>query len=381
MRKQRIVVFLWVAITSMAGSLRAEEPVDDKEQVRQVAAWIEQLGHKRFVVRERATKRLTDLGVPAMGQLRLASRSANREVRFRSQTILNSIQQADFEQRVSLFAEGRGSELPTPLPGWTAFREKFGDTPESRSLFVLMQKQERRLMEAFGRNPGSAARLLNQRFRLVQDHAARSESQPSVGSIAALLLVVGHDGVTVNSVSNQYIMNYLFSQTFKVEMNGTSGSKRDLLKGLLGPFVAQADGDNLHQVMALALEYGLKESLSPARRILTTTSSRRSFVLPGAIFAVARFGGKEDIRLLDGLLDDRTAYTRSALGDQQTQICDLALAAAIHLSKREYRDFGFHNVRTDAKTVFVAESVGFRSSEDRDEAIQTWRAVQAKAAE
>src|SRR5689334_1539887 len=91
----------WILVAAAASALgptHAAEPTPtrdgakpeqaSREEVRQL---VDQLGDKKFAVRERATKRLIEIGQPALPAVREALRSNELEVRTRARRIADEI--------------------------------------------------------------------------------------------------------------------------------------------------------------------------------------------------------------------------------------------------------------------------------------------------
>lgn len=66
-------------------------PVDEK-LLNEIKERVRQLGHDDFSVREEATKRLIEIGRPAMAAIRGAARSDDAEIRMRARRILDRIE-------------------------------------------------------------------------------------------------------------------------------------------------------------------------------------------------------------------------------------------------------------------------------------------------
>src|SRR5262245_51218218 len=69
----------------------AKQKVDEKlqEKIKELVA---QLGHDDFSVREEATKKLAEIGRPAVPAVREAAKSNDAEVRMRARRILDKIE-------------------------------------------------------------------------------------------------------------------------------------------------------------------------------------------------------------------------------------------------------------------------------------------------
>jgi hypothetical protein len=63
----------------------------NRKQNDEIARWVRELGNARFEVREKASKRLAEIGEPALPALREAAKSEDPEVRARAQRLIEQI--------------------------------------------------------------------------------------------------------------------------------------------------------------------------------------------------------------------------------------------------------------------------------------------------
>ncbi len=85
-------LILALAVGLLPGLTALPLAAGDKPDAGQVARWIDRLGSARYVERERASKALEAVGVPALAALRKAARSADLEVRRRAEVLVDRIE-------------------------------------------------------------------------------------------------------------------------------------------------------------------------------------------------------------------------------------------------------------------------------------------------
>src|SRR6266702_7953238 len=91
-----------------------------------IAGLVRDLGAGSFIVRQRATRELTDLGIVARDALQAACHDPDAEVRVRARTILATVSESDFRIRLEAFAADYDGRQKVTLPGWEVFEASFG---------------------------------------------------------------------------------------------------------------------------------------------------------------------------------------------------------------------------------------------------------------
>jgi hypothetical protein len=374
----------WMFVAVGMASAADAPPKTDAEQL------VEQLGDVEFGVRERATNQLVALGLPALDALRAGAEHPDREIRYRSQRILAIVQDLDFESRLEAFIADRDSERDYDLPGWKKYRSFVGDNESVRELFVEMQRAEPELLRAVEQGPKATTDLLNKRVQQIQESMQlhRNQLVVNLGTITSLLFAALEENVAVAAQPSQLIANFLYQPSFNNAVQG-GGGRPLLLRQMLGEWIRRRTNDlDGYQSMMLALRYDVKEGLVPAERALRQAESQinqpsNAHLRQYGILTVARFGGPENLSILEPLLEDKTNYggqIRINNVNYRTQIRDIALAALVKLSGQDLADYGFARVQMHPQYVFNASTLAFADDEKRDEAIQRWRDYRLKAA-
>lgn len=342
------------------------------------AVLVRQLGDKSYLTRQRAQRRLQEIGVPAKVALQAALNDSDAEIRFRARQALEHVLNLDFQQKLETFLAASTDCEDDCLPGWQRFRELLGQGHAARRLFVEMQRAERDLLEAAQAQPASAGELLELRCQQIQyemQSADSSDEQPlSVGSIAALLFVAGKPDVTISTQAASYLNNFSNQPSFHAALS--SGTLVEPLRGLLSVWVGRHFDDTMvaYQNFLLAMRYDLKAAIEPAAELAARKeipAQQRS----SAILALGKLGDKRQLPALQSLLDDTSEFTVHGRDGQEvrTQIRDVALAVMVHLSGQNLRDYGFDHFSLHPTWLFNPATLGFKSIEAREQALEKWR--------
>lgn len=353
---------------------------DDQDRARHVEELVRQLGDKTFSVRQRAQRELIEVGLPAKSSLEIASTSNDAELRRRAKQALAEILDADFWLRLEAFLADDASDDGHGLPGWLRYRDLAGGGPQARRLFGDMQRAEGELLQAADENPKRAGDLLEARCTHISQ-SLEPDSQlhraPLVppATLAALLLVAADPDVPISTETGRCL--YQFCRERALEQAVLARDAGDILRRLLVNWIERplaADSSVAYWNMVLGMENEIKESLSPAITLLAA-GAVPAHLMQYAILAVGKFGGVEQLPLLEPLLDDTRSIAFPNRGRQEldAQVRDVALAALVHLSGQKLVDYGFSHVRTHPSYLFIADSLGFSDPAQRDRALQIWR--------
>ena len=113
----------------------------EKKIFGEIDVMIEGLGSDDFLVRQRASEQLLEVGSLAIAPLRAAKNAADQEVRYRANDILKQLLDTDFEQRAKRFlAMDPESNNDCGFQHWQTFSQFAGTTSESRSLLLSIHK-------------------------------------------------------------------------------------------------------------------------------------------------------------------------------------------------------------------------------------------------
>lgn len=378
-RPALLCAFSLLAVWQVSGrGLAVEVPADevaaDAEEA-EARELVRQLGADSFAAREKAARRLAEIGIAARGPLTAALEDVDAEVRVRARRILDYVLERDFQARLRAFSADTDGSRGYDLPGWDRYRQLIGDDAIARQLFVDMQRSESLLIEAAIATPQSAGKLLDARLQALRADSfiedALFEQPRSAGQAAALLFVGGDEGVPLSEASCDYIGAFVRQQSFRQQASSPSRFQAPLRK-LLGRWVGRyfGPGRAINQTnLFLAVEYNLPEGLSLAAA-MTADPALDVHLRPYAILAVARFGGDDEIELLAPLLEDATLLQQ--VDDRQSEVRDVALAGLLYLTDQRPGDYGLA-LEKDELLSYDPVRFGYADAEERDQALGRWR--------
>ncbi len=372
-----------LAGTALAGSpdpKSLEVPADELARAREL---VQQLGSDQFTTREKAEQELAKMGRLARPVLlEAANTDPNQEVRARCSSLLPKATALDLRARIDVFLADTEGKYEHDLPGWHEFRNVlreewslFGyDVWSARSLdkpartvfaeMIAAPENRQILMAASGSKTELASiatarrqELYSQKFpravviggRVVQPNS-NLRRDPTLDDIATLLFV--------ESLVPSRLVPRTSSIASLINASGFTNAARDtddrgrVLRALASAWIdSRRDPIDMYQTMTIASNLGLTEQgCRVALRLLTTNGVVGSY-RGMAASNLANMGTRDHIPLLDKALDDSTvAYTirENAVGKainerpiHDVQVRDMALAAAIGLSKQKLEDYGF----------------------------------------
>ncbi len=375
----RLLVLLTMAAAVPAVALEAAD--DARALHEQAVQWVEQLGGDSFRQRQRAERELTLLGLPAKAALLDGLKSGDAEVRDRCRRLLVVVLEQDYQARVDAFAADTQGRADHQLPGWNRYRALVGEAVGARQLFVEMQRTESKLLESAAADPDAGSDVLLSRCEDLQQSASRQldvNGQPlTLGSIATAFFIGSDPRVPINDRIASYLYNFSYQPALQTAMR--SPPRAEPLKRILGAWVARTAGsNNAYPGMVLAIQYDLREGLDPALGLIKQTGGPPHF-LQFAILVIGRFGGKQHLPLLEPMLENANPLVTQNVAGQQLrcEVRDVALAALVHLSQQDFKEYGFAHLRKSSNTLFDTNSIGFATDDARKEAIRKWKAWSA----
>jgi hypothetical protein len=357
---------------STAGPPKHAEPHELEVEIQRC---IEQLGHVEFTRRETATQRLQEIGLPAVGALERGRHHVDREIRYRCERLVTRIRVEQRRRRLQAFVSYQDSDSYVDLPGWHRFCEVVGDNGRSRSLFAKMLDSEWDLL-ALGDHPSEVSEALAQRCTGLEQARTQFRQIPTLPTVAALLLLAGDEDVELPDQigTTLYVLcSQVPSFRQSLEM---SGKHTAVIRGLVGRWIRREDATRSgYYCLTLAMRHNLTEGVGLARRVLAQEDVPIHY-REYAILTIAKLGNAQDLPTLQALLEDRSVCrTRKDARSNvtmQTEARDIALAAIIHLSGEDPKQFGFAQLRTNPLYVFVTTTIGFASERERLATRQKW---------
>jgi hypothetical protein len=365
---------MWVS-GIVAWPLSAEEPRQPTvNEASEIAKLVENLGAGAFVVRERATNRLLQIGPGVLPAVRKLTDDPDREVSDRARRIVEQVNRQDRPRRLAVFLAGSDDDQESPLPGWESLRDIAGDNPASRRLLAETLQTEWDFLERLRNHTFESALLITHRSTELQRISSRYRQPIPTSQVVALLLCALERDVALPDQTALHV----FSVLNQPQLSGPQYWHDPAFRQLVGAFITRTTGSSsLYQGLHFALRHELPEGLVAAERALDDETCL-PHVRQLAILTVARFGDQRHVEKLQTLLNDSHVFTSRAAAAQEAQrlecqVRDLALAALVHLVGKDPREFGFKHLQLHAQWVFDPTTVGFLSQEERMAAIRKWR--------
>ncbi len=350
----------------------AADVPDDATIKRLVAS----LGDDQFQVREQATRELLKAGPRAMVYLEDGARNIDREVRYRCQRILLLVRKMELENRLERFKNGTDEGEP-PLPGWESLQKQLGDSPGIKNLFVDMYRAESDFLAAAAKGGRQAAEALSTRVGEIQNMLQMHSTEPPIGSILAILFVAVESASDNNQGTAQNIFNLCYQQSFRAAITG--GPHRDSVRKLLGAWIRRGEDFQAYQGIMLAMQYEMKDALPPAERLLKNANIQ-GHMKQYALVAIAKFGDDSHIPLLEGALsDDKPIGTWQVNNvNINTQLRDVALASLVHITKQDFKAYGFDRIQLTQPYLFNPITAGFADNNLRTKALDKWKTYRSQ---
>jgi len=360
-----------IASVPLLAGMSSSQDVSSSRPGERASLLVSQLGDDRFAIRERATSQLIALGVSARAALEQGLASTDREIRYRSRTVLVIIRDLDFQQRLKDFAEASDVNRDYGLPGWRQFRELVGESRAAKPLFVGMYRAEAELMRVADKRPKEVGAAVDRRCLELRQSVQLLGIRNSTNSVAALLFLVGNKDVPLYRPTNSTL--YFFCQQGDVAQAARSGPSRVALHKMLARWLLREQNVPLRDAMMLAMQHDIQEILPRARRTVRDPAVK-AYERQYAILTIAKFGNQADVPELENLLDDPVVCAELRRRDVtvSVQIRDIALAALLHLDKRDFAEFAYPWLLRQPPYVFNPSTLGFENDVQRQIALGKW---------
>lgn len=351
-----------MGLYALTDSLRA----DEKPLTPQIA--MERLGARSFSQRIAAEAVLLESGPRVLPLLESGLKHSNPEVRLRIESLIVRVSKSQMGAVISEFM-APGSK--TTLPGWDVVAEIVGDRSETRTVYGQLLKGDPALTAALFRPESVETELRRRGFP-----GMPRGREFSVASPLALLILLTHPDANHPDETVQSISNLLRSLVNRVE-----NSPEDQMNlALVAYWVAQPAPRVAQQRFDLAYRLGLPEAIHPAIELIE--HPRRQFQVYEPFAIVARYGGAEEMAILEKLLTDTTELSASRgendVVTSTTELRDFALVTLIEMTKQDPAEYNLKPFRRDHEGQLRNLTVGFESATARKEAFDKWRAWSSK---
>ncbi|MCA9184646.1 MAG: hypothetical protein KDA99_03475, partial [Planctomycetales bacterium] len=329
-----ITMTLTVTVISGQPTLASDAP--------DYAQHVAQLGHSEFLQRELASQTLTEIGTAALPALSEGATSLDREIRMRSQRLIEIIRAADRTEKLRAFLQHDKSVNEDSLTAWNEFREVVGGDEPARLLYAKMAEHEYRLLEASSEQPAEIVAALAIRCKQLEANSRQPSEVFRPESIAALLFVAGQPGLTLTD--NAGLSIYRLSTqhpTFRQYQEHPNAEEQAYLK-LLGRWIAATDDASTMQPrLAIAAKLRLDSAIPLALKMLEQENLPPR-VRQSAVLTIAKLGTADHVPVLERQFEDHSVASRVTHVKTKKiiscEIRDAALLAVLHLSNQSLED-------------------------------------------
>ena len=135
-----VVLFAGVSL-ALSGRSYGQNSTDQTNQAgsADVAALVKNLSHEDYLLRQKSSEQLLEIGSASIGPLKEAAKSFDEELRYRVNDLLKELVANEVKQRVERFLESpEDSAENFGFEDWPAFSQVVGDTENARKLLVAI---------------------------------------------------------------------------------------------------------------------------------------------------------------------------------------------------------------------------------------------------
>jgi hypothetical protein len=365
---KRIFRAMCILLTFLAPALQAQTgPILSPQEL------VQRLGNESFAVREDAFQRLRQLGQTCEQELREGAKSANPEIRLRSQELLTLLSRSNLETRIQQFLQPPSSSSAASLPGWQSYRVIVGANADQRKQFVELYRGSTQLFADYEAEPGQSAAVLHRWTQTLHDRFFQDPAKFSLMEVNALLCLAQDSPVAQPTFAE--MQDLLHSIAFGPVVQKQFKDKKDSQK-IVSAFLKTSTAPS-HLEKSLDILCMLKAADGPhfAWQVIRKTDNPAR-VRARAILALGEFDDRSGLLELEKLLSNATPVGEKKFRGKilHTQIGDVALAMLIHLHGKNVAKFGFpYHEAIPGQVLHVApECFGFATDEDRQKALAQW---------
>ena len=369
-----MLMLAWLLLASLATPAAvAADDASPEQLAQQAQRLVQELGSRSFLQRKQAMNQLVKIGLPALKALEDGSLSSNREISYRCDRVLRVVRELDLQRRLLAFLRDMDPDK-YKLPGWRLFRPVAGESPDSKLVFVEMQKADPELMRTAEGSGREMAALLMQRLLVASRPTTTAGDPLTVGRTSAILFAAGDPRVPITQQMAAYVHRMVSNSVVRTAMTGNVGTA-DVMRKLLSRWLRRQRDTDPYVNLLVAMQFDLKESLGFGLKVLEG-GKRPSNAQRVALLALNRFGDSKHVQLAERFLTDSSVVSLTSTKDGRRiriQLRDIALATLITLRKQDHRKFGFPHIRFDSHGNFQLDSLHFASDEDRLAALSKWK--------
>lgn len=388
MNSQRLPLFSLACL--LIGAFSGPFAVSREDAGRATAnQLVQKLGSDLFAEREQASQDLEKLGVSAREALEVGLTSPDPEIVRRCRLLLPLIENQELEILVKNLSSGTLDPEKLNLPGWARYKEQFGSAPDAQKFFLEMVRSELVLIRDVERRPENGWELILGRCQTFNRNPVVVTGRPggsggpvpqiSEAELGGVLFCALNPKVKVQTSGLHHVNSLLYNTGVRNQIqNAKDGSPFRLMLGKWLELPTDANGllNNLY----VAKNINLKEGADLAARMLRDNLAKKAILNPYqkglACCVIGKMGNKSHLKLLTSYFQDENVIQTFAgvngLAPQITQVNDVALAMAIHLTSQDHKKYGFHFATQGRSLNFEPSGLGFNSQEKRQNALKQW---------
>jgi hypothetical protein len=373
-RASAIVVAVSAAILWTGCPASAEGPSPE--------SLVRRLASSSFIERASAEREILDSAESVYPILKAQVSSDDPELRIRAARLLKLVQRRVLERQFARFLETQ-DPMYAP-PGWLRFSEVAGESPEAVKLYLAM----------FLANPDPLMLLaggsdqLQTEFQALCDLVSHWQTDSQLfqlDSFATIVFLAGCPEIRLDRTSQQQVISLLNFGQVKSAID--QGEFQNEIRQIVSTWIEREDSGPPGTRFNIAHRFNLDAMLTPALQLLDSAAAgsvQRDVNVALAILCVAEKGSVENMAQIEPLLDETAKFHEWRQTNQgQTihvtaQIRDVALLASIYLMRQQPAEFGFKHLKKNQSFLYIPNSAGFTSDDEREEAFARWSAWRSR---
>jgi hypothetical protein len=322
--------------------------------VEAAAGLVRKLGSNSYRDRDAAAAELRKMGRRALPALEAGTDADDPEVRLRCEVLLPVAEADDLDARLAAFLADKDLKFQHTLPGWEKFVEATDGDPAARAFYADMMRTPacRQVFAALPKGKDEFARRLQARQAQIYQNlfpqyvnGVRRSSAVEVTGVDFATLLFGEMLTNKDApekgkpVGFNWLMNMVYQPAFRQAIE-TDKSAPVLRKLMLGWCDSWTDPNGLQMAMNITANLNMKECAKYAEKALAADKGNNPWGKAQAACMLARFGGKDKLRALEALFDDKGAMPRGP-GQTAMEVRDVALVMAVTVTGGKPADYGY----------------------------------------
>ena len=267
------------------------------------------------------------------------------------------------------------------LPMMERYQKLLGNEAAARKLFAEIVKSNAGFLEACEQDPKQAGVKYNARAQEIYQQlfgpwsGGQPRAQLNSADLAALFLVGSDVEVSKDIPNNNFnpVSNFLWQQPFQNALR--NGEQAAAFRKLFFAWAEnRSDVNSLSQALSVIQNMNLKEGLEFAVKVMKM-KNLQVWTRAQAITVVGKMGGKDQLADMTAMFEDKTQVTNIQWNNVNitTNVNDIALAMAVHLTGQSHKDYGFDALETQPNLLWAYHYLGFSTDEKRAAAFKKWK--------